>query len=254
MAPTTSPSTTSSSSVFNLGGSKLEADGLARSIHVQAPVITKWKRSSRAVKTPYMVCLISFCSASAAATVLNGSTCTVSIILLLLIAILVSLGLAPPLDLALLGLAQSSGTCGGNHDNDGDNDIEGGQRQSLPQPVLSLGHLLAALVQAAQCLLLVCPLPPDHDNDHHDHDNAVPSTHPELAQLLLFLVRSTLSYVLVWSDQNHDHPYNDDNKSFWQKHVLQPLQALELLQQQTATIISSGSRVAIVVIVVSIHV
>ncbi|KAL7557755.1 hypothetical protein ACA910_006229 [Epithemia clementina (nom. ined.)] len=58
--PTTSSSSTSSSSVFNLGGSKPGADGSARSIHVQAPVITKWKRSSRAVKTSYMVCMISF--------------------------------------------------------------------------------------------------------------------------------------------------------------------------------------------------
>ena len=47
-----------SSSVFNLGGGG-SADGSARSIHLQAPLVTKWQRSSRAVKISYMVALIS---------------------------------------------------------------------------------------------------------------------------------------------------------------------------------------------------
>ena len=49
-----------SSSIFNLGGTGSSVDGSARSIHLQAPVVTKWNRSSRAVKTSYMVTLVSF--------------------------------------------------------------------------------------------------------------------------------------------------------------------------------------------------
>jgi len=53
-------SSSSGSSFLTSAFKTSNGDGSARSIHVQPPVVTKWKQSSRAVKITYSVALVSF--------------------------------------------------------------------------------------------------------------------------------------------------------------------------------------------------